>query len=65
VVAAERSSVDIEVRTLQASREIVTRGSRIDGGRVERIMAEQTGEFDQFAGIVTQIAERKGMPTIS
>ena len=25
-------------------------------------MAEQAGEFDQFAGIVTQIAERKGMP---
>jgi len=28
-------------------------------------MAEQTGEFDQFAGIVPQVAEREGVTPIS
>jgi hypothetical protein len=63
--APRGSSVDIEVRALQVSREIVTRGSRIDGCRVERIMAEQAGEFDQLAGIVVQIAEREGVAPMS
>src|SRR5271155_2568239 len=60
-VTAEASSIDIEVRTLQVGREIVTRWSRVDGRRVEGTMAELSGEFDQLAGIISQIAEREAV----
>ena len=55
------SFVDIEMRTLQVGREVVARGSGVDGGRVERIMSEQAGEFDQLARVVAQTAQRKGV----
>src|SRR5271168_1201425 len=59
--AAWGSSVDIEVRTLQIGREVVARWSRIDDGRVQRIMAKQARELDQLAGIVAQVAERESV----
>jgi len=50
---------------LQIRREIVTRRPRVDGRRVERIMSEQAGEFNQLAGIVAQITKREGVAAIS
>ena len=62
---AHGSSIDIEMRALQVGREIVARWSRVDGRRVERIMSEQAGEFNQLAGIVAQITKREGVAAIS
>ena len=46
---------------LQVGREVVARRSRVDGGRVERLMAEQAGELDQLARVVAQVAQREGV----
>jgi hypothetical protein len=51
----------IEVRALQVGREIIAGWSRIDRRGVERLVAEQAGQFDQLAGIGAQVAQREGV----
>ena len=59
---AKGSSADIQGRALQVSRQIITRWPRVDGGRIERIMAEQVGKINKFSRIISQVAERKCVP---
>src|SRR5687768_10398301 len=56
-VCGRSSSLDIETRALQVRREVGTGGSRVEGGGVEGVVAQEARELDQLAGIVAQIGQ--------
>jgi hypothetical protein len=55
-------AVDIEMRTLEFSGEILVGRPCVNRCGVKRFMAEQACQFEQLAGIVSQITQREGVP---
>ncbi len=47
------------MRALQVGREVIAGESRVNGRRVEELVAEQAGQLQQLSRVVAQVAERK------
>jgi hypothetical protein len=56
-----RSSIDIERTPFEIRRQILGGRTGVEGRRIQRVMAEQGGEFYQLSGVLLEVRESKGV----
>ena len=61
-LARGSSTVDIEAAPLKVLRQVVDRGPGVEGGGVERLVAQQAGQLHELPGVLSQVVQREGMP---
>src|SRR3954452_14460356 len=58
------SAIEIERGLFDVPGEILGRGAGVDGGGIEAFVAEQLGQFDQLARMLTQPGQGEGVAKV-